>query len=243
MLPKGERLSVEDSKNAVCLADFDKSIKWTGETQEIRKDLEALGLLVLYVVKKGEVPFVTLKTQSHEKIIQLSPDEETRDLIYHLFNPGDNVLEHLSGLLGHPFFWSWENRYRTLRDVGNESDIKQRLRNSRIVQLLQLENSECSRTFAQWTSKIDKYVMTVMNKFYEKKRNFYEDTPSDLLKFIRNLGEHINEDKNKEMRLIIGEPSRYLQMKFPDLVIYVYKKLQNTEYRKHFPKIHNPNKD
>lgn len=45
------------------------------------------------------------------------------------------------------------------------------------------------------------------------------------------------------MRLIIGEPSRYLQMKFPDLVIYVYKKLQNTEYRKHFPKIHNPNKD
>ena len=40
--------------------------------------------------------------------------------------------------------------------------------------------------------------MTVMNKFYEKKMNFYEDTPSDLLKFIRNLGEHINEDKNKE---------------------------------------------
>ncbi|XP_025856920.2 2-5A-dependent ribonuclease [Vulpes vulpes] len=232
-----------DSKNAVCLADFDKSIKWTGETQEIRKDLEDLGLLVLYVVKKGELPFATLKTQSHEKMIQLSPDEETRDLIHHLFNPGDNVLEHLSGLLGHPFFWSWENRYRTLRDVGNESDIKKRLRNSRIVQLLQPENSECSRTFAQWTSEIDKYVMTVMNKFYEKKGNFYEDTPSDLLKFIRNLGEHINEDKNKKIRLIIGEPSRYLQMKFPDLVIYVYKKLQNTEYRKHFPKTHNPNKD
>uniref|UniRef100_A0A8C9KA43 Ribonuclease L n=1 Tax=Panthera tigris altaica TaxID=74533 RepID=A0A8C9KA43_PANTA len=142
-----------DSKNAVCLADFDKSIKWGGEPQEIKTDLEALGLLVLYVVKKGDIPFETLKTKSNEEVIQLSPDEETCNLIHHLFNPGENVKEHLSGLLGHPFFWSWENRYRTLRDVGNESDIKMRKCNSRIVQLLQLEMSECSRSFAQWTSK------------------------------------------------------------------------------------------
>ncbi|XP_014918358.2 2-5A-dependent ribonuclease [Acinonyx jubatus] len=231
-----------DSKNAVCLADFDKSIKWGGEPQEIKTDLEALGLLVLYVVKKGDIPFETLKTKSNEEVIQLSPDEETCNLIHHLFNPGENVKEHLSGLLGHPFFWSWENRYRTLRDVGNESDIKMRKCNSRIVQLLQLEMSECSRSFAQWTSKIDNYVMQEMNKYYENKRKRYKNTVSDLLKFIRNLGEHINEEKNKEMKSRIGEPFQYLQEKFPDLVIYVYTKLQNTEYKKHFPKTLNPSK-
>jgi len=82
--------------------------------------------------------------------------------------------------------------------------------------------------------------MGEMNKFYENKRYTYtytyKDTVNDLLRFIRNLGEHINEEKNKEMRSRIGEPFQYLQKNFPDLVMYVYKKLQNTEYRKHFPK-------
>lgn len=70
--------------------------------------LQALGWLVLYVVRKGELPFETLKTKSNEEVIRLSPDEETRDLIRCLFNAGDNVQGHLNGLLGHPFFWSWE---------------------------------------------------------------------------------------------------------------------------------------
>ncbi|KAI5762929.1 RNASEL protein [Gulo gulo luscus] len=225
-----------DSKNGICLADFDESLKWAGEPQEIKRDLQALGWLVLYVVRKGELSFETLKTKSNEEVIQLSPDEETRDLIRCLFNPGDNVQGHLNSLLGHPFFWSWENRYRTLRDVGNESDIKKGVVKSKIVQLLQPEESECSRSFAKWTSKIDKRVMDNMNKFYKTTQRAYKNTLSDLLKFIRNLGEHINEDKNKDIKLIIGEPSQYLQKRFPDLVMYVYKKLQDTEYRKHFPK-------
>ena len=37
-----------------------------------------------------------------------------------------------------------------------------------------------------------------MNKFYKKKRNFYQDTVGDLLKFIRNLGAHVDEETNKE---------------------------------------------
>lgn len=40
--------------------------------------------------------------------------------------------------------------------------------------------------------------MQEMNKYYENKRKRYKNTVSDLLKFIRNLGEHINEEKNKE---------------------------------------------
>lgn len=41
--------------------------------------------------------------------------------------------------------------------------------------------------------------------------------------------------KNRKMKAILGDPSRYFQETFPDLVIYIYKKLKETEYRKHFP--------
>lgn len=225
-----------DSKKAVRLADFDQSIRWMGESQMVRRDLEDLGRLVLYVVMKGEIPFETLKTQNDEVLLTMSPDEETKDLIHCLFSPGENVKNCLVDLLGHPFFWTWENRYRTLRNVGNESDIKVRKCKSDLVRLLQHQTLEPPRSFDQWTSKIDKNVMDEMNHFYEKrKKNPYQDTVGDLLKFIRNIGEHINEEKKRGMKEILGDPSRYFQETFPDLVIYIYKKLKETEYRKHFP--------
>ncbi|XP_043341679.1 2-5A-dependent ribonuclease [Cervus canadensis] len=238
-----------DSKNAACLADFDESIKGTGDPQEIKRDLEALGLLVLYVVNKGNISFEMLKNLRTEELVERSPDKETQDLIQHLLVPGDNVKGHLSGLLAHPFFWSWKSRYRTLRDVGNESDIKVQNTDGKILQLLQPETSELPTSFSQWTNEVDESVMKKMNAFYEKRKQnktyqnktyqnkTYQNTVGDLLRFIRNLGEHIDEQKNTKMKSKIGEPSQYFQEKFPDLVMYVYKKLQNTEYAKHFPKI------
>ncbi|XP_008144268.3 2-5A-dependent ribonuclease [Eptesicus fuscus] len=238
-----------DSKNAVRVADFDKSIKWAEEPEQVMSDLEALGRLVLYVVRKGDIPFETLKTQSNEEVITLSPNEEIQHLIQQLFNPGENVENLLSDLLGHPFFWSWESRYRTLRSVGNESDIKKKKKIKEpkgqnqvlsILQLLQPGPLEPFRSFDEWTSEIDEDILEGMNSFYKNKPYLkYWDTVGDLLRFIRNLGEHIDEEKNKWMKSKIQDPPRYFQEKFPDLVIYVYKRLQNTEYAKHFPKIHN----
>lgn len=222
-----------DSEKAVRLADFDESIRWTEESP-VQRDLEDLGRLVLYVVKKGKIPFETLKGRNDEELLTIAPNEETKDLIHCLFSPGENVKNRLLDLLGHPFFWTWESRYRMLRDVGNESDIKVRNNKSKLLKLLQPQTHEPSRSFDQWTSKINKRVMSDMNGFY-KPRKGYRDTVGDLLKFIRNIGEHINEEKNRQMKEILGDPSRYFQETFPDLVIYIYKKLQETEFRKHFP--------
>lgn len=236
-----------DSKKAVRLADFDQSVQWMGESQTVKRDLEDLGRLVLYVVKKGEIPFETLKAQNDEELLTEAPDEETKDLIHCLFSAGENVKDCLVDLLGHPFFWTWENRYRTLRNVGNESDIKVRNSKSELLKLLQPQTLEPSRSFDQWTSKIDKCVMSDMNDFYDKRvmsdmnrfcdpsRKYYQDTVGDLLKFIRNIGEHINEKKSRKIKKILGDPSRYFQETFPDLVIYIYKKLKETEFKKHFP--------
>lgn len=80
-----------------------------------------------------------------------------------------------------------------------------------------------------------------MDNYYSR-HNRYQNTVGDLLKFIRNIGEHIDEEKNKWMKKIIGDASCYFQKTFPDLVIYVYTKLQNTEYKKHFPQTYKPTK-
>ncbi|XP_037362229.1 2-5A-dependent ribonuclease isoform X2 [Talpa occidentalis] len=140
-----------DSNDAICLADFDKSIKMTRK-QEIKTDLKDLGLLVIYVVKKGDIPFERLKTKSNEDVVRLSPDVETENLIHHLIFPKEEFTD-LSGLLGHPFFWSWESRYRALSEVGNENDIKIRKPNSKIFQLLEPKSSEHSKSFNRWKAK------------------------------------------------------------------------------------------
>ncbi|XP_077013303.1 2-5A-dependent ribonuclease isoform X2 [Tamandua tetradactyla] len=141
-----------DSKNAVRLADFDKSIKHAGHPQAIESDLQALGRLVLYVVKMGDIPFEMLKVQNNEEVVQLHPDEEIQDLIHHLFSPGGSLQTQLHAMLGHPFFWSWESRYRTLQDLGNESDIKVRDTTSTILQKLARGPLERSRSFDRWTA-------------------------------------------------------------------------------------------
>lgn len=223
-----------DSKSAVWLADFDKSTDKAGD-EEIKADLKALGLLVLYVAQKGDISWEKLKAKSEEEGKKLCPDEETQDLLQCLFCPGDKAQGLLPELLGHPFFWSSEQRYRALRDVGNESDIKTQNSKSKLVQILNTDPVGHSRDFAQWTSKIDKYIMKEMNAFYKRKRG-YQNNVTDLLKFIRNIGEHINEDKNKYMKSIMGEPSQYFQEKFPSLFLYVYQRLKNTDYAHHIQK-------
>lgn len=63
------------------------------------------------------------------------------------------MKDHLSDLLDHPFFWSWETRFRILRDVGNESDIKMRKEGSKILQKLEPGRKE-QFSFDKWTTKV-----------------------------------------------------------------------------------------
>lgn len=126
-------------------------------------------------------------------------------------------------------------RNRILGDLGNESDIKVRAAKSKILELLKPTQSDSSKSFIEWKTKIDIYVMEEMSAYYNKKSRFqYQNTVGDLLKFIRNIRQHINEKKNEKIKAKIGEPSKYFQEIFPDLFLYVYQRLHNTEYEKYF---------
>uniref|UniRef100_A0A5F9CKE5 Ribonuclease L n=2 Tax=Oryctolagus cuniculus TaxID=9986 RepID=A0A5F9CKE5_RABIT len=215
-----------DTRGNFRLADFDQSVQLAGAAPEVRRDLEALGRLVLYVVQNGDVPFKELKAKPPGEVVHRCPDEESKDLARQLLRPGDDVGDLLGRLLDHPFFWPWQE---TLRNVGNESDIKSRKPGSRLLQLLQPGPSERHTSFARWTRKIHKGVMRDMNAFYKDSGSFYKNSVGDLLKFIRNIGEHIHEDRNRRRKSETLPATS--QKTFPDLLMYVYRKLRDTEYR------------
>ncbi|XP_074164635.1 2-5A-dependent ribonuclease [Sminthopsis crassicaudata] len=221
-----------DYKGEVYLADFDKSEKLDEDQQKIKDDLKALGRLVLYMDHMGKKSFSEIQTQSDTEVIEACISEEIKDIVQNLLNPGEEFQNQLSEMLHHPFFWNSKIRYKFLQDVGNESDIKKRVKKSDL--LMELNKTE---SYEDWREKIDEYVFHKMNEFY-KKRNHklcYDKSVGDLLKFIRNLGAHLGEKTNTDMKKKITEPSEYFKEKFPNLVIYVYKILRNMNHREHFP--------
>ncbi|KAF7241329.1 2-5A-dependent ribonuclease [Varanus komodoensis] len=138
-------------------------------------------------------------------------------------------------------------KYKFLRDVGNESDIKTRgtKHHNDQSELLKALNRE-DDPFKDWTEKIHKEVLECMaDPFSErdkKKKNRpkknYENCVTDLLKLIRHIGEHFKE-KGDEVKEIIKDPADYFLDHFPNLTIYVYRNLYDTQYSKHFPHTEN----
>ncbi|CAM5161232.1 unnamed protein product [Natator depressus] len=239
-----------DAAGKVCLADFDKSKRLSeGQKDVIIKDLKALRRLVLYVVTLGKVPF---EENDGDDLDASCPEDvqdyvETVDLRESLVSPDEGIpVENLlRDLIQHPFFWSKQTRYRFLRDVGNESDIKTRntKHHNNKSEILKALNCD-EHPLQQWTEQIDKLILDCMldpfnNKNKNKNQNQnkkkqYENYVTDLLKFIRNMGEHFDE-KEEKVKDIIKEPSEYFLHLFPELTVYVYKRLRGIQHHKHFP--------
>ncbi|KAM7162177.1 2-5A-dependent ribonuclease-like isoform 1-T1 [Macrochelys suwanniensis] len=236
-----------DAAGKVRLADFDKSKSLSeGQKDVIIKDLKALRRLVLYVVTLGKVPFEENDRDDWDCPEDVQDYVETADLRGSLVSPdeGSPVENLLRDLIQHPFFWSKETRYRFLRDVGNESDIKTRntKHHNNESEILKALNCD-EHPLQQWTKQIDKLVLDSMfnpfknNKNQNKnKKKQYENYITDLLKFIRNMGEHFDE-KEEKVKEIIKEPSEYFLNLFPDLTVYVYKCLRSIQHHRHFPSL------
>lgn len=194
----------------------------------------------------GKVPF---EENDGDDLDESCPEDvqdyvEIADLRKSLVSPGEGspVENLLRDLIQHPFFWSKQTRYRFLRDVGNESDIKTRntKHHNNKSEILKALNCD-EHPLQQWTEQIDKLVLDSMfnpfnnNKNQNKnKKKQYENYVTDLLKFIRNMGEHFDE-KEEKVKEIIKEPSEYFLNLFPELTVYVYKCLCSIQHHRHFP--------
>ncbi|XP_029474447.1 2-5A-dependent ribonuclease [Rhinatrema bivittatum] len=233
-----------DLQGKTYLADFSESLKledsFEAKQEQIKSDMKALANLVLYVVTRGEASF---QPDDEMDIKAACPDtvedfEEARDLINKLISP--NEYSSVTDFCKHPFFWSHNSRYRFLQDVGNESDLKSRVEDSQLFKSLKNSEVTKTKTFDPWMSGVDQEILDDMNGFYTKRaknknKKYYQDTVTDLLKFIRNMGAHFDE-KPEKIKKIIGDPCQYFLKTFPDLTVYVYETLRQMKYDKHFPK-------
>ncbi|XP_070797043.1 2-5A-dependent ribonuclease [Pituophis catenifer annectens] len=233
-----------DFTGKIFLADFDKSREITDDTKYsvISEDLQGLQKLILYVVMRGQKDFEHLPTECPKDVKENI--KEIEDLRQKLELSDQTTLADslLEMLIYHPYFLSKERKYRVLREIGNEIRTAYNTNKDDIPNALRFTDDP----FMNWKEKIDEEVWDSMvnlgkekgNKKNKKGTRTYETDVTGLLKFIRNMGEHYLE-KDDEVRKKIGEPADYFLDRFPDLTIYIYQQLYNTDYSKHFPNANN----
>ncbi|XP_060089031.1 2-5A-dependent ribonuclease [Heteronotia binoei] len=208
-----------DATGKVFLADFDKSKKLVGSDSEknniITEDLKGLERLVLYIAMRGQTRFEDLPVQCPKDIVD---NIEIEDLRASLGSPDEKTpSEQLVNLIRHPYFWNNQRKYRFLRDVGNETRNAKQNEDSRAI--LEALNRD-KNNFKDWRKKIDKNILDCMVKLKDKKC-CYKNCVADLLRLIRNIGEHLHE-KNDRVKKILEKPEEYFLNCFPELTMHVY---------------------
>ncbi|XP_069793677.1 2-5A-dependent ribonuclease-like [Narcine bancroftii] len=204
-------------------------------------DLQALGRLLHYIVTGGEDPY-----KNEEELCENKPllnkelykhkNAEVRDFIEGLLAPAETRIT-LQEAEQHPFLWKESEKIKFVQDLANEEVVTKRIKNSKLVQILNEAGKDSERSFHTWTEKIDQDVLKDMNQGQSKKptnKKIYQDTTNDLLKFIRNLTQHFNE-KDESIKNIVGKPDKYCLGLFPDFIISIYNALKDTEWKHHFP--------
>jgi hypothetical protein len=109
-----------------------------------------------------------------------------------------------------------EENFKFLTAVGNEVEIKTKDKNSIVVQML---SQETSLTTPAWWEKIDGDVYS-----YFSRSRTYTSNPADLLRFMRNVEQHSNDNVlPSAVQLKFDTPHGYFLKAFPILPMIVHK--------------------
>ncbi|XP_010226935.1 PREDICTED: 2-5A-dependent ribonuclease [Tinamus guttatus] len=211
-----------DLNGNIYLEDFANRRKLIeGKKELVNTDLEALSRLVLYVITKGKKPFEQI---SPEDVDADSPDyEEALDLVESLALHDERGLENL---IKHPFFWSKRSRFDFLKAIWKEVKF--------VTIFKDLKSPKCP-DYQQWTRKINPKVLKIMQN-PEGRTYIYRNGVKNLLRFIRNLDEHLHESISE----IIGDHVDYFSKLFPALTIDVYNYLRKHPEFHHLANIQDP---
>uniref|UniRef100_UPI00398E41A8 2-5A-dependent ribonuclease-like isoform X3 n=1 Tax=Pristiophorus japonicus TaxID=55135 RepID=UPI00398E41A8 len=204
------------------------------EDELFKADLQALGQLLHHITTGGKNPYrseedVCENNPSLDEDLRKPENAEVRHLIERLLAPAEQRAT-LSEVKGHPFLWTKTEKNQFVQSLANEEDVTRRKQDSLLVQILNKTSEDEKRSFHNWKEKIDCDVLNNMKMGQRKKvnENAYNNTTSDLLKFIRNLSQHFNE-KPEEIQTIVVHPEKYCFGLFPDLVISVYNAVKDTK--------------
>ncbi|NXO10002.1 RN5A ribonuclease, partial [Oriolus oriolus] len=224
---------VIDLGGKIYLADFgNKRRLIEGQEELVNSDLEASSLrinpwLMLYILTGGSKP---LQQVGIKDLAPDSPDyTEAVDLVQSLSSRDERSLE---GLSKHPYFWSNQSRFNFLKSIWNQ--IKE-IQNRKSI----FQGPNVPKTifpYPQWTKKIDKDILDVMENPRNAKPFKYSNDVTGLLRLMRNMDEHKDEGISNK----IGDYAEYFLKVFPKLTIYVYNSLRQNPTYSHFADFQDP---
>ncbi|XP_033465761.2 uncharacterized protein LOC117246126 [Epinephelus lanceolatus] len=176
-------------------------------------DIQVAGMLVYYILSRGHHPFgdsFKCEYNIHEGNYTLDhvQDVVAKDLIEWMINKEPKSRPKVEECLSHPFFWTNDRKVEYLRKVGNRKEAED-CRNADQELISSLEKCAEDGSFKQWK---DKFPPQLVQKLDGKKKPYPANTLG-LLRFIRNLHEHYEED---------AAQVDVMKM-FPDLFGCVYK--------------------
>ncbi|XP_020486210.2 uncharacterized protein [Labrus bergylta] len=213
-LPKGQTTYHTGAAGTKCwmakeTLEGDTDIPYKSNT-----DVQVAGMLIYYILSGGHHPFgdISFKCENniHEGKYTLDhvQDVVAKDLIEWMINEEPKKRPKVEECLSHPFFWDPDKRVDYLKMVGNIKEVA-KYKNADPELISSLEKHAGEGSYKQWKHQFpEELVGTVAGK----KKSYSEDILG-LLRFIRNLHEHYQEDVAKLDLLSM----------FPDLFGGVYK--------------------
>ncbi|KAL4006613.1 dihydroorotate dehydrogenase [Sarotherodon galilaeus] len=175
-------------------------------------DIQVAGMLIYYILSGGHHPFgKSFKCESNiydgKYSLDHVQDVVAKDLIESMINKEPKDRPKVEECLNHPFFWTSEKQLEFLKDTGNKKEVVNcRKADEKLIGSLEA----CANgSFKLWKNKFPQELVQKM----EGKKPPYPETTLGLLRFIRNLHVHYEEDAAQIDVLVL----------FPDLLGCVYK--------------------
>ncbi|KAL7375889.1 hypothetical protein ABVT39_026087 [Epinephelus coioides] len=177
-------------------------------------DIQVAGMLVYYILSRGHHPFGNIPFECEYNIhkgyytLDHVQDVVAKDLIEWMINKEPKSRPKVEECLSHPFFWTDDRKVEYLIKSGNRKEAEN-CRNADQELISSLEKCAEDGSFQQWK---DQFPPELLQKLDGKKKPYPANTLG-LLRCIRNLHEHYEEDAAQVD----------LMKMFPDLFGCVYK--------------------
>uniref|UniRef100_UPI0037E97854 uncharacterized protein n=1 Tax=Semicossyphus pulcher TaxID=241346 RepID=UPI0037E97854 len=182
-------------------------------------DIQVAGMLIYYILSGGHHPFGDKSYQCENNIyegrydLKHVRDVVAKDLIEWMINEEPKKRPKVEECLSHPFFWTPERRVEYLRKIGNKEEVA-KFQNADAEFISSLEKCAGVGSFKLWKNQFPPELVQKL----DGKKKAYPENILGLLRFMRNLLEHYEEEAAKFD----------LMSMFPDLFgsVYIFAKNQ-----------------
>ncbi|XP_063756709.1 uncharacterized protein LOC134875905 [Eleginops maclovinus] len=158
-------------------------------------DIQVAGMVIYYILSGGHHPFGEKKHKCEYNIdegkysLDHVQDVLAKDLIEWMIDAEPKNRPKVEECLRHPFFWEPYRRIEYLRKTGNREEVRN-CRNSHQDLISSLEKCAGDGSFNQWKDKFPPELLQRM----DGKKKCYPENALGLLRCIRNLQEHYEDD-------------------------------------------------